>query len=124
MNRKNAMSTMGYIIVLFIILGVVMIVSAPMMLNKAKDRNGLSGKDFRNESQTEYYNISEELRRVEESLSARINELENATQSSSRNSSETVQNRYICTKERSPENELEPLDGGTKKFVFVCEYSR
>lgn len=36
MIRKNAMSTMGYAIVLVIILGVVMILSAPMMMSKYK----------------------------------------------------------------------------------------
>lgn len=36
MIRKNAMSTMGYAIILVIILGVVMILSAPMMMSKYK----------------------------------------------------------------------------------------
>ena len=36
LNKKSAMSTMGYAIVLVIILGIVMILSAPMMMGKYK----------------------------------------------------------------------------------------
>ena len=39
MSKKRAMSTMGYAIVLVIILGVVMIISAPMMIDKYKKGN-------------------------------------------------------------------------------------
>lgn len=44
MSKKFGMSTMGYAIVLVIILGIVMIVSAPMMVNKVKDKGNDSDK--------------------------------------------------------------------------------
>ena len=37
MSKKRAMSTLGYAIALVIILGVVMIISAPMMIDKYKN---------------------------------------------------------------------------------------
>lgn len=42
MNKKFAMSALGYVIILVIILGIVMIISAPMMADKYKKNGNLS----------------------------------------------------------------------------------
>lgn len=77
MNKKIAMSALGYVIVLIIILGIVMIISAPMMADKYK-KNGNPSPNSDNSSKYEDKDDSngrydsgrdnyEERRRIEES---------------------------------------------------------
>ena len=122
MKRKNAMSAMGYAICFVIVLGIIMIVSAPMIVNNTK-KDAPNTPSSNNEEPSSYINLADELRRVEESLSSRIDQLESAASSgSSTESSETLKNKYICTEDKSPEGQLEPVDGEPRKIIFVCEY--
>lgn len=117
MNKKSAMSAMGYAIIFVIILGVVMIISAPMMADKYKNDNN------ENNTQKAFFDAEYEVRRVEENLTQRIEALENSR--GGRTSSNTS-NKYICTMAKNPSDygELQQIDGGAdpKKFVFICEY--
>ncbi len=84
MKKKFAMSALGYVIVLIIILGIVMIISAPMMVDKYK-KNGKTSPNSDNRSKYEDKNGSydrydsgrdnyEERRRSEESYRSESND--------------------------------------------------
>ena len=89
MSKKTGMSTMGYAIVLVIILGIVMIISAPMLVdNYEMDKNKQaqeaqnsyqndrhSSRDYNNYNQFQeetYINITKDMRNIERRLSSRI----------------------------------------------------
>ena len=71
MIRKNAMSTMGYAIILVIILGVVMILSAPMMMSKYKGDKKSS--DEYSKKDEDYDNYKDRERDKEEYSDSRYN---------------------------------------------------
>ena len=68
MNKKFAMSALGYVIILVIILGIVMIISAPMMADKYKKNGNLSknnnskseyqDENYKDDRDRDYYNES------------------------------------------------------------------
>ena len=64
MIRKNAMSTMGYAIVLVIILGVVMILSAPMMMSKYKGDKKSSDEYSKKDDDYDKYKVRERHKEV------------------------------------------------------------
>lgn len=125
MNKKSAMSAMGYAIVSVIILGLIMIISAPMLVTNVKEEEKTS------EPVTEYnkepeQNDYSELRMLEERLTSRIDDLERSQ--ANNQGQNTVTDKYICSIEgKLNENgDVVPLDGSDsgEKIVFVCEYRR
>lgn len=151
MSKKTGMSTMGYAIVLVIILGIVMIISAPMLVdNYEMDKNKQaqeaqnsyqndrhSSRDYNNYNQFQeetYINITKDMRNIERRLSSRIDELEmhyrDTSDPTSYDEEETLSDKYICEIE-GVKNEYgntveitEDMDISTRKIVFVCEYRR
>lgn len=147
MNKKSALSSMGYAIVLVIILGIGMIISAPMLANKYKD----DAKDAKNNNNQqlaetsasrngnnltndgEFINITEEMHNIERRLSSRINDLEMRQNDLESSTSEDyaqpeISDKYICEIE-GVKNEYgntvpinDETDISTQKIVFVCEY--
>lgn len=123
MGKKFAMSVMGYAIVTVIILGIVMIASAPMLINSTKEKK--TPEPVQQSSEEKMFSEnSSDLRRVEEYLSSRIDELEH--RQSNNNESNTVRDKYVCTIEGTLDDDgnVVPRDTfeQTDKIVFVCEY--
>ena len=118
MNRKNAMSALGYAIAFVIFLAVVMIISTPMIVDKY---NGEPQNVDRVETVEKHYTPSSgaELRNLEARLTSRIERLE-------QNQPSTVSNKYVCTIEGNLDSDGSVVPVGSrsdlKKFVFVCEY--
>ena len=112
MNGKSAMSGMGFAIAIVIMLGIVMIFSAPAML----DGNKEPAKEEKTVVPNQ--NVSE-LQELENRLNARIENLE-------RNQSDGVSNRYICKIEGNVDENgtIVPINNNNNysKFVFICEY--
>lgn len=120
MSKKSAMSAMGYAIVSVIVLGIVMIVSAPMLVSNVKEEKPQEPQmNYEREESSSY----SELRSIEERLSSRIENLER-----SQNDRNVVTDKYVCTIEgKLDENgDVVPADsaGRSDKIVFVCEYRR
>jgi peptidoglycan hydrolase CwlO-like protein len=133
MNKKNGLSIMGYGIVFVIILGVVMIISAPMFLNS----NTKSQKDsdsMQDNSEKEYSsqeNNFDDLRMMLEQLTSRVDNLEQVANSrnNNNNNNSNVSNKYVCTIEGTlnENGDVVPIDSNdtrSGKIVFVCEYRR
>lgn len=144
MKKLNAMSTMGYAIVCVIILGIIMIVSAPMLVNDVNSKktpHNDNYKTYEAPKQAEpenYYNNnvtnSEEYRELENRLMSRINDLEEQLQNNNSNANyqQTHEMRtndnYMCSVEGVVDNNgnVSPISGPyllqSQKIVFVCEY--
>lgn len=121
MNRKNAISALGYAIVFVIIIGIVMIISAPMLVDKYKSNNVESYETNVVENNYENdYATKSDLQNLENNLNSSITELQNNNVS---------QDKYVCTIEGYLGDDgniiditLDTSDIKSKKFVFVCEY--
>ena len=152
MKKRSGLSTMGYAIVLVIILAIVMIMSAPMLVNKYESDNKTQNKEDINEEETNssendynryidenLINITDEMHNIESRLSSRIDGLEmqlnnpNSSSSGYYNNSTPeppISDRYICEIEgvKNEYGNTVPLtnesDITTQKIVFVCEYRR
>lgn len=132
MKRRLAMSAMGYGIVFVIILGIIMIVSAPMLVNNTKKENNQSTNE--NISENDADNVrgsrenfdNSELQNLEQRLTARIENLENRQNSQQSSSSSSSTNKFVCTMEGALDasGEVIPLETPNRsdKIVFVCEY--
>lgn len=119
-KRKYAFSTMGFAIVLVIILGIVMIISAPMMADKYKDKTPKNSdydeKYSSSKNEQEYYdnkssdNISynydrleREISRTRDDVSALESRILNQVdfkfreEMQRRESSSSVSDRYVCS---------------------------
>ena len=143
--KRTGLSTMGYAIVLVIILGVVMIISAPMMADKynndkkeqeqQQDNSDTELSETRDYYENTLINITDEIHNIENRLTSRIDDLEmrqnQMQQSTSAPPSEpVVSDKYICVIE-GVKNEygntvpLNPdMDISSQRIVFVCEYRR
>lgn len=136
MGKKIAMSALGYAIVLVIILGVVMIISAPMMADKFKNKehnnqqDSISDDTRSSSERDEYYDSSSsrpvkddrggsdylfnEVRNIERRMNDRIDNLELRQREMQNNqtNSASVSNKYVCTIEGSLDanNNVVPLD--------------
>ena len=147
MSKKRAMSTMGYAIVLVIILGVVMIISAPMMIDKYKKGNNSQYDNYvqSSEDQSKYLpnnrvenqeNIREnsdelfnQLRIMEDRINTRLEYLE-SRQNQNSGSSQSSSDKYVCEIEGNvdADGNVTPIDNMSmnevrkRKIVFVCEY--
>ncbi len=139
MYKKNGMSGIGYAIVLVIVLGVIMIASAPMLV----DKNNVEApqektaavpepkRQIHEESNFDYEQIRHQIENLEDRLSSRISNLEMSQQQNKNKSpNSSLQNKYICSLEGSldeegnviPLNEPNPDNQRNQKIVFVCEY--
>ena len=147
MKNKKAMSTIGYAIVCVIILGIIMIISAPMIINGNKNKNNRNEpSSFEEREDYEPYSsdnsnvdVVEEMQSIESRLNSRISDLEarqngqpqqNYSNNYSNNNSEII-NKYICSMEGTldKDNNVIPLNSQqpstnlqNQKIVFVCEY--
>lgn len=145
-DKKRAMSNLGYAIVLVIILGIVMIVSAPMLVNKQKAKfsspnNNYQGNiDYSESSAVSGANYSEnnensstsfdELRAFEDRINSRLNDIEIRQQQNQSSNSKTISNKYVCSIEGMVDanNNVISVEGQSsedlkkQKIVFVCEY--
>lgn len=121
MKKFSAMSPIGYAIIFVIILAVAMIASAPMLVNNVKNEKVPEPAKTYEEKDN-----SSELRRIEEYLSSRIDNLERR-QENQRNQ-DTVSDKFICSIEGTLDNDgnVVPTTNIDKydKIVFVCEYKR
>lgn len=117
MSKKSAMSPMGYAIVSMIVLGIVMIFSAPMFVTNVKEEN--LSKPVKNSEREKINRDVSELRLLEERLTSRIDDLER------RQSDRQSSNKYVCSIEGKLDEsgDVVPIGGSEKgeKIVFVCE---
>lgn len=147
MSKKKAMSTMGYAIVLVIILGVVMIISAPMMIDKYKKGNNSQYDNYvqNSEDQSKYLpnnraenqentrensdELFNQLRIMEDRINTRLEYLE-SRQNQNSDSSQSSSDKYVCEIEGNvdADGNVTPIDNMSmnevrkRKIVFVCEY--
>lgn len=134
MRKKFAMSAMGYGIVSVIVLGIIMIISAPMIVNNSKREKtqtpnenieNIENVDPQPPANTSNNFDYSELQSLEERLNARIDSLETRQNSQPAPSSS---NNYLCTMEGALDasGEVIPLESPnrTDKIVFVCQYNQ
>lgn len=147
MSKKRAMSTMGYAIALVIILGVVMIISAPMMIDKYKKGNNSQYDNYvqNSEDQSKYLpnnraenqentrensdELFNQLRIMEDRINTRLEYLE-SRQNQNSGSSQSSSDKYVCEIEGNvdADGNVTPIDNMSmnevrkRKIVFVCEY--
>jgi ABC-type Na+ efflux pump permease subunit len=110
MNRKFELSTIGFVIILIIVFALIMIISAPMLIDKTAQDNKTEDDD------TDYYKVNN----IEARLNARIEALEN-------NQRNIGKSKYVCSIEGYLDSSgtVIPADNIvdiSKKIVFVCEY--
>lgn len=145
LNKKRAMSTIGYAIVLVIILGIVMILSAPMMMGKYKgdkkniDNNqeqNYDGRQNYDERENDYQSSSSdgdvavELRNLESRINSRISDLEARQAQNTSVQNQNVSDKFICSLEGNvdADGNVISIEGKSmdevkrSKMVFVCEY--
>lgn len=145
LNKKSAMSTMGYAIALVIILGIVMILSAPMMMGKYKgnkkniDNNqeqNYDGRQNYDERVNDYQSSSSdgdvavELRNLESRINSRISDLEARQAQNTSVQNQNVSDKFICSLEGNvdADGNVISIEGKSmdevkrSKMVFVCEY--
>lgn len=117
MRRYNAMSPIGYLIVVVVLLAFCMIISAPFLLEDSKEN---SAKDVNPEFlRGREYTASNSNN---SGLEQRVNDLENQINLIKNASSD----KYVCVIEGKLDDNgnVVSVDKVTnnKKFVFVCEY--
>ena len=145
LNKKSAMSTMGYAIVLVIILGIVMILSAPMMMGKYKgdkknidnnqeqnydDRQNYDGRVNDYQSSSSDGDVAVELRNLESRINSRISDLEARQAQNTSVQNQNVSDKFICSLEGNvdADGNVISIEGKSmdevkrSKMVFVCEY--
>lgn len=145
LNKKSAMSTMGYAIVLVIILGIVMILSAPMMMGKYKgdkknidnnqeqnydDRQNYDGRVNDYQSSSSDGDVAVELRNLESRINSRISDLEARQAQNTSVQNQNVSDKFICSLEGNvdADGNVISIEGKSMdevkrgKMVFVCEY--
>lgn len=120
MERKSAMSPMGYAIATIILVGVGMIISAPMIIEK--NSGGTHPQPNQEYENREYSSSNDyEIREMERRLNARIDSLES-------NGGRTYSDKYICSIEGGLDDGgvVVPIDPNNPpaKFVFSCEYKK
>ncbi len=127
MNKKFAMSALGYVIVLVIILGIVMIISAPMMADKYK-KNGnpsrntgskseYSDENYKDDRDRDYYNeqrrrseddynestsgnyaLKDDLLQIENRFNTKFYDMErNISRLANSSSGTGVSDKYVCS---------------------------
>lgn len=145
LNKKSAMSTMGYAIVLVIILGIGMIFSAPMMMGKYKgDKKNIDNNQEQNYDGRQNYDervndyqssssdgdVAVELRNLESRINSRISDLEARQAQNTSVQNQNVSDKFICSLEGNvdADGNVISIEGKSmdevkrSKMVFVCEY--
>lgn len=145
LNKKSAMSTMGYAIVLVIILGIGMILSAPMMMGKYKgDKKNIDNNQEENYDGRQNYDgrvndyqssssdgdVAVELRNLESRINSRISDLEARQAQNTSVQNQNVSDKFICSLEGNvdADGNVISIEGKSMdevkrgKMVFVCEY--
>lgn len=145
LNKKSAMSTMGYAIVLVIILGIVMILSAPMMMGKYKgDKKNIDNNQEQNYDGRQNYDervndyqssssdgdVAVELRNLESRINSRISDLEARQAQNTSVQNQNISDKFICSLEGNvdADGNVISIEGKSmdevkrSKMVFVCEY--
>lgn len=145
LNKKSAMSTMGYAIVLVIILGIGMILSAPMMMGKYKgDKKNIDNNQEQNYDGRQNYDervndyqssssdgdVAVELRNLESRINSRISDLEARQAQNTSVQNQNVSDKFICSLEGNvdADGNVISIEGKSMdevkrgKMVFVCEY--
>ena len=145
LNKKSAMSTMGYAIVLVIILGIVMILSAPMMMGKYKDdKKNIDNNQEQNYDDRQNYDervndyqssssdgdVAVELRNLESRINSRISDLEARQAQNTSVQNQNSSDKFICSLEGNvdADGNVISIEGKSmdevkrSKMVFVCEY--
>lgn len=145
LNKKSAMSTIGYAIVLVIILGIVMILSAPMMMGKYKgDKKNIDNNQEQNYDGRQNYDervndyqsnssdgdVAVELRNLESRINSRISDLEARQAQNTSVQNQNVSDKFICSLEGNvdADGNVISIEGKSmdevkrSKMVFVCEY--
>lgn len=117
MNKKFGMSGMGFAITIVIIIGLVMIISAPSFVDNSSKNENISQTD----------DLKIKLQDFENQVNERLNNIEtNSSNQSGNNYSQSISNKYICTIEGNLDENgnVVKVDShnGLTKFVFVCEY--
>jgi len=115
MNKKYGMSPIGYAIVTVILVGLGMIISAPM-LNEKLNTGKTTGDDMVERPSRSYSN--DELAELENRLNAKINAI----------SEKSYSDKYICSIEGGLNDDgvVVPINPSNPpaKFVFSCEYKK
>ena len=117
LKKYKGISAIGFLTALIIVVGVVMVLSAPFMVNnrseKVKDNNTDKSKSLPD------LNFETEINNKLSAIDTRINAIENKF-------SKQHSNRYVCSIEGKVDDNgnIVPVDNisGSNKFVFVCEY--
>ena len=119
MNKKSAMSAIGFAIVIVILLGIVMIISAPTILDNSSSKE-------EEKKITQQTDLLMQFQEFENQVNQRLSNLEN--NASNVNNQSGVSNKYVCTIEGNVDANgiVVPVDSrnGLTKFVFVCEYKQ
>lgn len=115
----NKMSGMGFAIVMVILIGIGMIISAPTLID-----NGSKNNNDNQQTQTEDLNIK--LQEFENRINERLNNIERNGSQTNYNSPDSISNKYVCTIEGNVDENgvVVQVDSSNNysKFVFVCEY--
>lgn len=119
-NFMNKMSGMGFAIVIVILIGLGMIISAPTLLDNSSDKENANSEKFQAED------LSTKLQNFENKINERLNNMEMNYRNSQANNNQYVTNKYICEIQGYVDengNVIKPDSrNGLSKFVFVCEY--
>ncbi len=152
MNKRCGMSAIGYAIATVILIGIVMIFSAPMIVDSYNMDSGKKNNKNNNitpaapapapqhypvnnsSANQDYMNVAQEIRNLEERLTMRISDLEQKQANNDRMQSQEsdVTDKYVCSIEGllAENGDVVPLNDShienttAKKFVFVCEYKK
>lgn len=122
MKTKPALSATGFAIIIFILLGVAMIVSAPSFIDNSSKENEQKFSEQRLNEQNDFIT---RLQNFENQINQRLNAIEDNVNSINNNQS-NISNKYICTIEGNVDEDGNIVkvnsQSGLTKFVFVCEY--
>lgn len=116
-NKYYGLSTMGYVIATFILIGVVMIFSAPMLLDSLENDE----KSKASVTKDLYSELNLKVDKSNKDFDRRLEVLEQNLQNQ-----ESIFDKYICTIEGTlnAAGDVVPIDEGAERFVFVCEYKK
>ncbi|MFI3300780.1 MAG: hypothetical protein R3Y28_05100 [Candidatus Gastranaerophilales bacterium] len=142
-SKKNAVSFLGFTLIMFIILGVIMVFSAPVLKNRILDENSKqvegdveieqSRSRNRNENRDESIGNSREIYELKNEI---LEEVDYRIKQASESQDEEVSDRYVCSIEGYVDDSGRPIsinsdsrndiqrlkNSGKKRFVFICEY--
>ena len=116
MKRQSAISPLGYSIAIVIVLGLVMILSAPLIVQNNITKNIKTETISEENSYNERYNDDISDRRLDD----RVGPLENKSRRQTK-----INDKYVCKIEGGLEDGIiVPINPNNPpaKFIFSCEY--